>query len=258
MSSPFPGMDPYLESPHLWSDFHTTFLVALRKEIAQRLPARYAAHVERHVWIHEPDAEERSRRVRPDVLVTEQTESAAPSAGVSTILAPLTVLLPALRREGQVYLKIVDVQENKVVTVVELLSPSNKHPGSERETYLTKRLDYLASGTNLVEIDLLRSGSPMPVAVDSEHSADYSVLVCRAAELPQAGKWEFSVRDPLPRIPIPLLAEDGDVGVELQTCLDRTYDEAQYHREIDYTQPPPTPLREGDVAWAEELLRTGR
>jgi hypothetical protein len=251
-------MDPYLEAPHLWSDFHTTFLVALRKEIAERLPDRYTAHVERHVWIHEPDAAERSRRVRPDVIVSERKESSVTTTTVSTIAAPLTVLLPASRHEGQVFLTIVDVHDNKVVTVVELLSLSNKQPGPERETYLTKRLDYLASGTNLVEIDLLRSGLPMPVEAGSENNADYSVLVCRATDLPQAGKWEFSVRDPLPRIPIPLLAADGDIAVELRKCLERTYDEAQYHREIDYTQPPPTPLRESVVAWARELLSANR
>ena len=33
MPSPFPGMDPYLEQPEIWADFHGSFLMGLQAEL---------------------------------------------------------------------------------------------------------------------------------------------------------------------------------------------------------------------------------
>ena len=61
MTSPFPGMDPHLEEPKLCPDVHLTLLIAMRAELNASLPPSYAASADRYVWIHEPEASQRSR-----------------------------------------------------------------------------------------------------------------------------------------------------------------------------------------------------
>src|SRR5262249_23007813 len=145
----------------------------------------------------------------PDVdIIKEQDLGTSTAAAV--ISAPKTVVLPVVRHEGNKYIKIVDSRSKHLVTVIELLSPANKRPGLDREAYLTKRIDYLSAGVNVVEIDLLRGGQRLPFEGDAPSICDYYALVCRARQMPTAGIWPFSVRDLLPTIPIPLLAADGD------------------------------------------------
>ena len=47
---------------------------------------------------------------------------------------------------------------HKVVTVIEIVSPSNKQPGPDRRSYETKQQEVLSSDANLIELDLLRTG----------------------------------------------------------------------------------------------------
>jgi hypothetical protein len=54
---------------------------------------------------------------------------------------------------------------------------------------------------------------------------------------------------------VPLDADVPEVILNLQTILDRVYDEGAYRRKIDYSRPPLPPLGEEDAAWAEALLR---
>ena len=42
-------MDPYLESPAFWSDFHATFINYWREAIADRLPDHYEARIDERV-----------------------------------------------------------------------------------------------------------------------------------------------------------------------------------------------------------------
>ncbi len=252
MPSPFPGMDPYLESPSIWSDFHLTLIISIRAELNRRLPPHYTASADRYVWIREPENGGRTIVGKPDVYIAEERPRPA-ATNTQTVTAPMQVVLPGVREKGSPYLKIVDRRARRLVTVVEMLSPSNKIPGKDHEAYLMKREEYLATRVNLVELDLLRNGERPPLGT-SPPTTDYYVLVCRASELPSAGVWPFSVRDPLPTIPIPLDPEDPDVMLSLRPCLDRAYDESAYERQIDYTVPAEPPLREPDATWARQLL----
>jgi hypothetical protein len=252
MPSPFPGMDPYLEDPWFWPDFHLTFVVGLRAELNRHLPEGYVALADRYVWVQEPDTEERKLLGKPDVFLTGETEpkGTAPAA----IAAPMEIVLPSLTEKGSPYLKIIDRGNHRLVTVIELLSPANKAPGKDREAYLLKRSEYLATDVNLVEMDLLRKGARLPWGVPSVSGTAYYVMVSRATDRPRAQVWPFSVRDPLPTIPVPLNEGDADVPVPLGACLTQVYDSAGYARELDYTQPPNPALDEPDATWARELL----
>ena len=43
MPSPFPGMDPFLENPAFWTDFHFTFINYWREALADTLPDEFEA-----------------------------------------------------------------------------------------------------------------------------------------------------------------------------------------------------------------------
>lgn len=254
MPSPFPGMDPYLESPALWSDFHLTMTVAIRGALNARLPTGYVAAVDRYVSIHEPEVADRKRTLRPNVYVSSREELPGSPVGAKT-LAPTAVVLPAQRREGNKYVKIIDAHSRRVVTVIELLSPANKTPGPDRQAYLTKRIDYLDAGVNVVEIDLLRGGARLPLGDPPPSETHYYVLVCRALSVPNAGVWPFSMRDPLPVVPVPLDPGEKDVMLSLRDCLERAYAEGRYAEQIDYsTPPPPPPLDEATAEWTRQIV----
>ncbi len=222
MPSPFPGMDPYLESPPFWAPLHAGLIAAMQRELKQRVPRRYS------VWCIPRIADK--------------------------LEAPATSRLSAKRRRGNRFLKIMEARSDRVVTVVELLSPSNKSPGEDRDAYLAKRNEYLATGTNLVEIDLLRTGGRMPMGKPAPPDADYYVLISRGAEYPRAAIWPVALRDQLPEIPVPLRPEDGCALLALQPCFDWAYESGPYDNEIDYASPPAIPLEKSTASWAEAIL----
>src|SRR5437867_289148 len=116
-------MDPYLEESDLWGDCHVTMIVAMRAELNARLPVAYMARADRYVWLHEPDAQTRTRLGKPDVFITDRRASSGTRRKTATLTAPAATVLPAVRREGNAYLRVLDRRGRRVVTVIELLSP---------------------------------------------------------------------------------------------------------------------------------------
>jgi hypothetical protein len=153
--------------------------------------------------------------------------------------------------ESESFIEIRDRRSRELVCVIELLSPANKRPGPDREQYLAKRGKIVNSPAHLVEIDLLRTGEPMP----SEDRPDctYSVAVSRVEDRPVAGFWPVGLRVPLPVIPIPLRPPHPDARVDLQALLHRIYDAAGYQYYIYESSPSPA-LAPEDVEWARQLI----
>jgi Protein of unknown function (DUF4058) len=255
MPSPFPGMDPYLEVRPFWSDLHTTMIGVIKATLKKRLPQHYSVWSDVYIWLHEPDAE--TRRGKPDDFVAAQA-AGSPGSNLAIMPAPSTTILPAIRREGNKYLMIKEVRSERVITVLELLSPGNKTPGDDYDAFLAKRNEYLATRTNVVEIDLHRTGRRMPMGEPTPPAADYYAFVCRAADFPKTAIWPFSVRDVLPDVAIPLKPEDGFVMLPLQSCFTAAYDQGPYDKEVDYSRPPRIPLQGDDALWAETLLKSAR
>src|SRR5690606_4556754 len=135
----------------------------------------------------------------------------------------------------------------EVITVLELLSPTNKLSGAGRAAYEQKRAQVLASPTHLVEIDLLRGGQPMAFR-GTDRRADYRILVSRGDQRPRAEVRLFSLREPMPRFPLPLRRGDREPEVDLGAILHRLYDLAGYDLRVDYSAPPVPPLDANDAA----------
>jgi hypothetical protein len=160
--------------------------------------------------------------------------------------------LPALVEQRQAYLTLLYRETREVVTVIELLSPTNKGPDG-RGQYLEKREKVLRSPAHLVELDLLRGGARLPT-VESLPPGDYYAFVSRAAQRPEVAVYAWPLPHPLPAIPIPLAGEDQDVLLNLQTAFATVYDRAAYAYSLDYHRPAEPPLSEREAAWARELV----
>lgn len=249
MPSTFPGMDPYIESSDLWPDFHANMITAVQAVLNARLPERFVAGIELHVWIHEPDAATRTQLRAPDVHVAYQG-----AAKGTVVAAPTTIVLPITESETQGFIQIVDRHERRIVTALELLSPSNKTAGPDREAYLAKRNEFLNGGVSLVEIDLLRGGPRLPLGEPPPEVRAYYVLVCRAWERPRAGFWSIGLRDPLPDIPVPLDPDVAEILLPLRPCIDRVYQDARYATRLRYEETVTPRLRRPDAAWVKEVL----
>src|SRR5204862_4125833 len=94
MASPFPGMDSYLETPALWPDFHARFITYWSDALIDCLPSNYEARIDEKVHLVEVSPP-RSKRLEPDVAVSQRRPSQSPSpapAGVAT-LEPVTLSL---------------------------------------------------------------------------------------------------------------------------------------------------------------------
>lgn len=258
MPSPFPGMDPYLEDPTRWGGVHTRLIVAISNRLNQLLPPNLVADIDQYVWVTE-ESDDGRQRVKPDVFIPDETSppqtSDYPSdpAGVSPATATLTLPATTVRKNRVV--KIMTIDNTRVLTVIEILSPSNKYSGDDRDAYLSKRKEYFAARANVVEIDLLRDGDRLPMGGRRPPAADYYVLVSRAGEYPSARVWAFGVRDTLPIIPVPLSRSTPAVPLDLQFSFNQVYETSRYAQILKYSKPPTPALRKPDAEWAADLLK---
>lgn len=248
MPSPFHGMNPYLEQRDVWRDFHGSFLGRLRAALNPLVLPRFVVTLEELLYIDPTDDDPELFGVAD---ATVRSESDPLVGGSVTVLpAPVTARIPRAPRRLR-RLAVLDSRSRTLVTVIELLSPSNKDRGPDRDQYARKRIEVILNGANLVEIDLLRGGQPLPMRGVPPH--DYHVLVGRRAEWPSVGVWPIRLREPLPTIPIPLTPGVPEPTVNLQTVLHTTYDEGGYEQYV-YRGDPDPPLSTADDVWAREFI----
>lgn len=254
MPSPFPGMDPYLEHPAYWPDFHATFINYWREAIADALPPDYEATLGERVYLveHEPEARKLGY---PDLAVTQGEASEAglspSSAGVAT-LEPVTIPLLVLEGPRETYIQILHQPDRALVSVLELLSPANKElPG--RTEYLAKPRALLYQKLHLVELDLLRGGQRLPLQ-EPLPPADCYYLLSRGDQRPDCQVYFWPLRQPLPTLPVPLRDPDPDLMIDLAAVFTTAYDRGRFGRRLNYQKPPQLPLRGADQRWAASVL----
>ena len=247
-TSPFPGMDPYLESSDIWSDVHSTLIPLLRDQLVPQVAPTYMAELDTQIVIERmEDDQPKVKGAIPDVAVTHpagSTHGAATEAvaagGVATMdiaaPTPLRFRIPLAYEVRIISLYIRRQEDKKLVTAVELLSPVNKRTGPQRRKYLNKRAAYFDEGIHLIEIDLLRSYPRMPLEGELP-PCDYVIMVSDAKERPDCSVWPISVRQPLPIVPVPLLQPDEPVALDIGMALRTAYERARYDLRVDYTCP---------------------
>jgi hypothetical protein len=263
MPSPFPGMDPYLEDPGLWPDVHAELIVDMRKHLTPKLRPRYVARVEQRTFVFSPDDPAEELYLIPDARIVESNQRspnpAAPAAGGGTAVAvavPINVTGLMARVAVQRYLEIRDSADHRVITVIELLSPSNKIEGSAgRRALIRKRDRVAASDASWMEIDLLREGARTVSLAEVPGSAYQAYADRTTANDREQLVWPILLRERLPRLPVPLRPGEPDVVLDLQEVLDTAYDQAAYDLGFNYSAPPNPPLTGDDAKWADALLR---
>jgi hypothetical protein len=237
----------------------------MMKEVLQPLlPSPLRARSEERILLETTEGEEAPTSYRSDVAVVDVgrrsgAAKTASAAGATATIEPILVEY----HTGPVFDRFVQIIDrtagNRVVTAIELLSPWNKGPGTLNKAYRKKLDDYARGGVTIVEIDLLRfpPRDRLPIAqvdLPPRRRTPYLTCVQRAGRQDMWEIYPMKLREPLPRIPIPLRQTDGDIGLDLQPLIDRAY-VAGGHDDIDYSRPVDPPLDPEDAAWADELLK---
>lgn len=234
--SPFPGMDPWIESR--WGGVHHSLITDVQAQLNRRLPSDLVARVDERVFVGH--------------------------LGGTAVLDEPVVIRFADEPVTEGFVEIVDAADQSlVITSIEVLSPTNKsHPQGRRE-YLAKRDEYHRGNVSTVEIDLLRRGEHI-LAVPSGYllppfDTPYRVCVRRAWRLDahEAEYYPIPLRSRLPRVRIPLRESDTDVGLDLQVALEAGYVRNRLDL-TDYTKSPDPPLDPADAAWAQERIDAWR
>ncbi len=252
MAMPFPGMDPYLEHPVLWTGVHTRMIVYMADQLGPLIQPRYVASIEERIFIEGED----QQRI-PDIWVQKVPESSGGTAVAATDSdTPLVLEVKPLEIRER-YIEILDrYQDLKVVTVIEMVSPSNKKPGPGRQAYLEKRREALAGKCHLVEIDLLRTGRHIvrvpKATVQARTTYQYLICVSRSPHRRRFEVYPCRLRDRLPRIRVPLAAPDPDVTLDIQAALNHVYEAAGYILRVRYDKPCVPPLSPADQEWARQ------
>ncbi len=258
MKCPFPGMDPYIESPAIWPDFHQRFLTYLCDAIADRLPDRYDARLETQLRVVEapPIA---VGTYRPDISVTRATEWGPESSATSSvaILEPTSDVeldQPILEEVRDARINIHRWPESELITAIELLSPWNKAPGDGMSDFVRKRRALLMSPINWVEIDLLLGGTRTLLG-PSGPPVDYQVVISRAAARRRVETFSWRLRDPLPVVPIPLRPPHSSIPISLADVFSYAYERGRIERALRTlpSGPPPNVANADDRVWAEQL-----
>lgn len=251
MSSPFPGMDPFLEEPSVWSSVHVRLINAISDYLSPRLLPHFFVDIQQHVYLITPD-DTPNEPISSDLYVASIETGGKPS--VATIMPP-TLVEPFYEMEmREAYLEIRDKRNRAVVTVIELLSPFNKSAMPQsRQAFAEKRKKVIQTDVNWIEIDLLRAGTRPPEVADK---SDYYVLLKRGLQPLPYEVWYFNLRDHLPVIAVPLYPSFDDVPLDLQFVFAEMYERAYYSESIDYTSlVPPPRLTPADSVWVQTQLR---
>lgn len=257
-------MDPYLESPALWPDVHHGLITAIQESLNEILRPRYVCRVEERVYVA-PDPYPSLAKVRfPDVNVSHTPALAGsptaqglgwPQGEEYRLLEVEEVAAPPLR---EAYLVIRRPNGDRVITVIEVLSPANKAQGTDaHQEYAQKRHELLRSEAHLVEIDLLRAGK-RPVLVPAQSRSFYAVYLNTVHDRSRTQVLMWPLPKPLPQVPIPLATPDPPAQLDLQQALILAYKRGAYDLSIDYGQPAVPPLAGAEAEWADGLLADRR
>ncbi len=224
MPSPFPGMDPYLETPKLWPAFQHQLLACLYQILLPGLVDRYRARV-----------------------------------GTRTYVSEMPLFTSIIREQfAEEYIEIRNRTDGKLVTLLEVVGPANKTTPAGRQAYLDARQQAVAQRAGIVEIDLIMQGKPMlTYSRDGLPEYDYAVTVTRSNAPDRYEIYTSTLQKKLPKFKLPLAADDRDALLDLQAAFARAYDLGTFSSQIDYksSPPPDVPFTDAHRTWSDELLK---
>jgi hypothetical protein len=214
-------MDPYLESPQHWGTFQHHFLAAWVDILQPSLGDRYRLRVGTRAYVNE------------QVLF-------------------VTIVREQIKEE---YLEIRQRGTDKLITHLDVMSPANRSTAAGRSEYIAGRTQARQAGAHVVEHDLVLQGQTcLDVAPDGLPEYDYAITVGRARQPDRFEMYTTTVQKKLPRIRLPLAADDRDLVVDVQAIFTRAYDRA-FAGKVNYAKDPPVLLRDNDLKWTQQMLK---
>jgi hypothetical protein len=213
-------MDPFLEDNSLWPEFQHALVEAIKELLRRMLPPDY------------------------DLRIDERRYSA--EAGDSR---PEEFCEP--------FVEIFRKDDGQLITLIEIVSPANRTTQTGRDAYLEKRKQALALKSGIVELDLVRCGTPtLSYSRDGLPEFDYGVTVTRSSAPDRYEIYTSTLeKKRLPKFKVPLAPSERDLLLDLQAVFDLVYDRARFGERIDYSRNPSVPLPPGRAAWLDTLLR---
>jgi Protein of unknown function (DUF4058) len=225
MPSPFPGMDPYLEADGLWHAFHHQFVADLYKILLPNLVDRYRARV-----------------------------------GQRTYVTEVALFTSVIRdQHAEEFIEVRQRGDGRLVTLIDVVSPSNKATAPGRQAYLAKRTEAKGGGASLVEIDLVLAGEPLlDYSREGLPEWNYAVTVTRCTQPERYEIYTATLQKRLPRFRLPMASDDRDQVLDLQSAFARCYDQGGFAGKIDYRHDPNVSLSDDDRAWLDGLLKQAK
>jgi hypothetical protein len=263
-------MDPYIESCGLWEDFHESLINEIHAAAARVVPDRYVVRFGERSYVVlavAGDLDPDRWGMQADVAIMESTARARPpqrraSAGPAAMAeeegaVAMHAFVDAEFRESFVEIHALH-PERRLVTTIEVLSPSNKRFESVGwNQYARKRSAHLLGAANLVEIDLLRGGTRMPM-IEPWPVSPYYLLVSRKQKAPRCLVWPAYFDRPLPKLRVALVPPDEDIVLDLGSMVDAIYERSRYAVDIDYSLPCNPPLDGNAATWLRKRLEESK
>jgi hypothetical protein len=222
MSSPLPGMDPYLEEEKRWPAFQPLMVHALYQKLLPGLLDRYRARVGERQYSSEQ--------------------------------ALFTSIVREEHRES--FIELRQRSDGRLITLIELISPANKITAEGRRVYLDRRAEVKKMSAHLVEIDLVLQGQTLiEYAKDASPPWDYAAVVTRWTHPDRCEIYSATLPKRLPRFRVPLASDDRDVVLDLQLAVGQAYEQGDFRKSIDYARDPATNLSDENRRWLGERLK---
>jgi Protein of unknown function (DUF4058) len=215
-------MDPYLEDDKLWPAFQHQLVSCLYQILLPGLVDRYRARVGQRTY------------------VTEQP------------------LFTSIIRDQHLeeYIEVRQRTDNRLITLIDVVSPINKLRPEGRAAYLETRKQARTHNASVVEIDLVLQGAPMlDYSRDGLPEWDYAITVTRCTQPERYEIYTTTLQKRLPRFKVPLAPDDRDTVLDLQATFARCYDQGAFGSQVDYKRDPGLKMKDDDLKWLGEVLR---
>lgn len=252
--NPYQGINAHLHSALLaegtWSDFHASHLIDVGRVLKEQLfPMGCTVLAEQSLQIRRYGAPDHFPKADIVVFDTDPVrprfESTPHPGTAAELVQPVAELLNLSAEEERhykalaVYVRGPDKQRRgKPVLWLELLSPFNKIPGADRESYQEKRLRLLEAGIVFVEVDYVHRYPPMLAGLSTDYAYRISVIDPRPRLWEGRGRTrQLHVDDPLPTMTLPLNMDD-QIEFDFNGPYHYTFSAGLYGAGLDYRQPP--------------------
>lgn len=154
------------------------------------------------------------------------------------------------------YIELRSNSEDRLVTILEVVSLVDKLTEAGREAYLATRHAAKEAEASIVEIDLLLQGKPMlDYSREGLPEWDYSVTVTRSSLPERYEIYTSMLQKRLPRFKFPLASNDRDTVLDLQSEFVQAYEDGGFESQIDYGREFTVPLSDETRGWMNQLLR---